>query len=97
MKKMNSKERKDLEALMGITLKEALRETKTIGFSGRCWGTGESLLKGSHVTLGKGKEVVSVFVEDGKIHILEYEKTIGTALGKKVRKIIEAKNLPITG
>jgi hypothetical protein len=92
---MSGKERKDLEAAMGITLKKILDATKVVGFSGRCWGTGDSFYRGSHVTLGEGDEVASVFVEDSKIRIVEYRKTTETALGKKVRAILEAKNLPL--
>lgn len=92
---MTSAKRKALEALMGIALKGMLDMAKAIGFSGRCWGTKESSLRGSHVTLAEGDEVVSIFVEGSEIRILEYEKTNGTALGKKVREILEEKNLPI--
>ena len=92
---MTAKERNILATAMGITLKAILKETKTIGFSGRCWGTKGSLCQGSHVTLGEGDEVASVFVEDSKIRIVEYRKTTGTALGKKVRAILEVKNLPL--
>jgi hypothetical protein len=90
-----SKRRKELEALMGIALKGILDMIKAIGFSGRCWGTKESLFRGSHVTLAEGDEIASIFVEGDKIRILEYAKTSGTVLGKKVRKILEAKNLPL--
>jgi hypothetical protein len=92
---MTSKERKALEALMGITLKDFLKEVKKVGYSGRDWGINGSKFVGSHVTLGVENEVVSTFVKDGKIHILEYKKTTGTELGDKVRKILKAKSLPI--
>jgi hypothetical protein len=92
---MTSKERKALEASMGIALKKTLDEMKASGFSGRCWGIKGSSFNGSHVTFGKGNEIASVFVEDGKIRILEYRKTTGTFLGRRIRKIIETKNLPL--
>jgi Fe-S oxidoreductase len=94
---MTSREKKILEATMGITLKEMLKGIKAVGFSGRCWGTGGSFYQGSHVTLGEGKEVVSAHIKNGKIQVMEYRKTTGTALGKKVRQILKAKNLPLAG
>jgi len=92
---MTSKERKILEGLMGICLNSFLKEIKKVGFSGRCWGVKGSLFEGSHVTFGKGNEVASVFVEDGRIRITEYQKTSGTVLGEEIRAILEAKNLPL--
>jgi hypothetical protein len=38
---------------------------------------------------------VSAHIKNGKIQVLEYRKTTGTALGKKVRQILKAKNLPL--
>jgi hypothetical protein len=92
---MTSKERKYLEGEMGKTLKATLEETKKSGFSGRPWGVGKSLFLGSHVILGIGDEIVSTFVKDNQIHILEYKKTTRTVLGKKVHAILEAKHLQL--
>lgn len=92
---MNWRERKALEGVMGTTLKSILVETREIGFSGRPWGVGKSLFLGSHVILGIGDEIVSTYVKDNQIYILECRKTTGTTLGKKVRAILEAKNLPL--
>jgi len=92
---MTAKEKNILATAMGINLKAILKETKTIGFSGRCWGTQGSFCRGSHVTLGQKNEMVSVFVAEEGIQILEYQKTVGTTLGKKVRAILGAKNLPL--
>lgn len=92
---MTSKGKKELEGEMGIALNGIFRDTRLEGFSGRCWGMKGSLFEGSHVTLGKGNKVVSVFVKNGKIQIMEYEiiKT-RTALGDEVRRALERKKLP---
>ena len=92
---MTAKEKHILATAMGITLKSTLKETKTIGFSGRCWGTQGSFCRGSHVTLGQKNEMVSVFAAEGAIQIWEYRKPTGTSLGKKVRATLEAKNIPL--
>jgi hypothetical protein len=93
---MMSRKRKEMESLMGKSLKIILDQTKTRGFSGRCWGTGESPLKGSHVTLGKNGEVVSVHLgADGKLQILEYRLSSDTVLGETIHQILVAAGLPV--
>lgn len=92
---MTSRKTKALEILMVVDFKESLKKTKAIGFSDRYWEIRGSLLKGNHITSGEESEVVSVFVAKNKIRILEYKKTVETVLGRKICKIIEAKNLPL--
>ena len=82
-------DKKKLEAKMGIALKEMLGKIRQVGFSGRCWGvTRENAFWGSHVDLGLEDEFVTVFVKDGKVVVAEYVRSQGTALGRKVKKVL---------
>ena len=83
---------KEKEAFMGIALKEFLKEIKNLGFSGICWGTKSSMFRGSHCTFGFKDEAATVYIKDGRIHIIEYRvSNKKTKLGVNIRKILESK------
>jgi hypothetical protein len=66
---------------------------------GRCWGlkkTGNNPYAGTNITIGKGKEIISVSMsKDGskKPIIHELVKAKNTKLGNRARKILEKKGL----
>ena len=62
---------------------------------GRCWGkkgNGQNPLYGSHITLIKQDEVVTVFFDEkkNKFRILEYRLSEGSVLGEKIKNILTA-------
>lgn len=92
-------DRKKLEEEIGLALKFLLKGVRRVGFSGRLWGTRkrkkENLFYGSHADFGKDDIFVSVFVRGGKIEIAEYVRTKNTTLGKRIRQILEQRELPL--
>jgi len=91
------KSRKELEADMGIALKDFSKKIReSNGFSGRLWGLGkENPFLGSHTDFGKENEYVTVFVRDGKVVVAEYVRSQGTELGREVKKVLLEKDVLI--
>ena len=89
------RKRKELEAEMGIALKDFLKELREKdGFSGRLWALGkENPFFGSHADFGRGEEYVTVFVRDGQIIVLEYTRNQKTELGKEIRRVLLEKGV----
>jgi len=89
------KNRKELEAEMGIALKVFSKEVReNSGFSGRLWGLGqENPFLGSHADFGRGDEFVTVFIRDGRIVVREYIRSCGTRLGEEIKKVLLEKGV----
>jgi hypothetical protein len=93
------RKRKELEAEMGIALKDFLKELREKdGFSGRLWALGkENPFFGSHADFGRGEEYVTIFVKEGRIVVREYIRSRETKLGKEIKEILLKKGVLAQG